>query len=228
MSTATSQMPRTLTPAELGAVVRAIRETKKWSQQQLAEIAGLSTRTVQRVESGQPADFDTRRALGRAVEFDDIDAFNKPFQMPTPEELDRQREAFEKEYVTLKALPVGTGRELAVLAETSSADLCTPGFDMDREAQEVFAQLIDYLRDFRDCHDLYSEVQKLEVHDELQSLIDNLKALSISLRYATRRLAFKADSPEAKAVPASVLYLVTYPLGKEPQEFSTPRKLRMF
>lgn len=228
MSTATSQMPRTLTPAELGAVVRAIRETKKWSQQQLAEIAGLSTRTVQRVESGQPADFDTRRALGRAFEFDDIDAFNKPFQIPTPEELDRQREAFEKEYVTLKALPVGTGRELAVLAETSSADLCTPGFDMDREAQEVFAQLIDYLRDFRDCHDLYSEVQKLEVHDELQSLIDNLKALSISLRYATRRLAFKADSPEAKAVPASVLYLVTYPLGKEPQEFSTPRKLRMF
>ena len=228
MSAATSQAPRNLTPAELGAVVKAIRETKKWSQQQLADIAGLSARPVQRVESGQPADYDTRRALGRAFEFDDIDAFNKPFQIPTQEELDRQREAFEKEYVTLKALPVSNGRELAVLAETNSVDLCTPGFEMEREAQEVFAHLIDYLHDFRDCHDLYGEVQKLEVHDELQALIDNLKALGVSLRYATRKVAFRADAPEAKPVPASVLYLITYHLGKEPQEFSTPRKLRLF
>jgi len=49
MSTTTSEAPRTMTAEELGAAVKLIRERKRWSQQRVADIAGLSTRTVQRV-----------------------------------------------------------------------------------------------------------------------------------------------------------------------------------
>ena len=101
MSTATAQEPRTLTPAELAAVVRLFRETRGWSQEQLAEIARVSARTVQRVEDGQPASLETRRALAGAFGFDDIDAFNKPYSIPTDEELAAAKERFEREHVTL-------------------------------------------------------------------------------------------------------------------------------
>ena len=225
---ATSQPPRSLTPAELAAVVKMFRESKKWSQEQLAEIARLSTRTVQRVEIGQPSDLDTRRALARAFEFEDIDVLNKPFSIPTPEELEAAQQAFDREHITLDAHPLTSGRQLASLAETHSLDLCTPGFDMDREPAESFAALVDYFHEYRDCSDLYTEVQKLDLYDELQAHIDALAGAGVSLRYATRkvRLGFR-DNAEAQPFEASVVYVVTYPAGKEPTRFATPRKFKL-
>ena len=47
--------------------LRQLREQRAWSQEQLAEIAGLSTRTVQRVERGERALHETRMALAAAL-----------------------------------------------------------------------------------------------------------------------------------------------------------------
>lgn len=82
------------------------RESKKWPQEHLAEIARLSTRTVQRVENGQPSDLDTRRALARvAFGYEDIDLLNKPMSIPTPEELEAARQAFDREHITSMHTP---------------------------------------------------------------------------------------------------------------------------
>ena len=45
----------------------------------------------------------------------------------------------------MKALPLEGGRQLAGLLEQHSLDLSTPGFSMDRPAEEVFAALVDYM-----------------------------------------------------------------------------------
>lgn len=225
---AATNPPRLLTPEELAAFIKGYRDIRKWSQEQLAELAGLSTRTVQRVENGKPSDLDTRRALARAFEFEDIDVLNKPFKIPTPEELAEAKAAFERDHITLKALPLEGGRQLAGLLEQHALDLATPGFDMERPAEEVFAQLVDYMHDYRDCHELYSEVQKLDVHDELQGYIDQLRELGVSLRFAERNLALKVnDAPEAQPMRMSALYVVTYRRGQEPEEFATTRKVRL-
>jgi DNA-binding XRE family transcriptional regulator len=50
-----------------GDVVRKIREAKSWSQEHLAAAAGLSTRTVQRVESDGIGSAETRLALAAAL-----------------------------------------------------------------------------------------------------------------------------------------------------------------
>lgn len=224
---ATSTKPRMLTPEELGAVVKAYREMRQWSQEQLAAIAGLSTRTVQRVENGKPSDLDTRRALARAFAFEDIDLLNKPLSIPSDEELAAARAAFEREHVTLKATPVSTGRQLAGLAAGSEADMCTPGFEIQGEAAEVFARLVDYLREYRDCHDLYSEVDKLGVHEELQGYLDDLTRLGVSLRFAERKMSLKGnDGEDARPMPMSILYLVAYETGQEPEQFATARKVQ--
>lgn len=224
---ATSQPPRTLAPAELAAIAKMFRESRKWSQEQLAEIARLSTRTVQRVENGQPSDLDTRRALARAFELEDIDFLNKPISIPTPEEVEAARQAFDREHITLDAHPLTSGRQLAGLAVTHSLDLCAPGFEMEREPAEFFAALVDYFHEYRDCADLYSEVQKLDVHDELQGYIDTLAGSGVSLRYATRKVRLGLHGNDAQPFEASVVYIVTYPAGKEPAQFATPRKFNL-
>jgi len=48
--------------------IRRLRELHAWSQERLAEIAGLSVRTVQRVERGGGASLETRMALAAAFE----------------------------------------------------------------------------------------------------------------------------------------------------------------
>ena len=47
-------------------LLRATREKRFWSQQDLAQAAGLSERTVQRVEQGEAASLDTVKALAAA------------------------------------------------------------------------------------------------------------------------------------------------------------------
>lgn len=217
--------PRLMTPAELAAVVRMLREVRQWSQEQLARVSGISSRTVQRVENGKPSDFDTRRAIAQAFEFDDIDALNKPYAIPTAEELEAHRAQFERDHVTLDALPLTTGRQLAELAEAHTMDLSTPGFEMPREADEEFAALVDYFRDYRDCADVYSQLQKFEVYDALQAHIDALAKHGVSLRYAVRELAYMLGDPPTRPWRATALYVVAFRSGEEPPRFATPRKV---
>lgn len=226
MPTSQHSQPRLLTPSELAEVVKLCRQMRKWSQDQLAEISGLSARTIQRVERGEPSDLDTRRAIARAFEFDDIDALNKPFSIPTEEEAAAMKEKFDREHITLEAQPLTTGKQLTALIETTTMDLSSPAFEMSREADETFASLVDYFRDYRDCAEMYSEVQKFEVYDELQKHIDALKAMGVSLCYAVRKLRLKVGSnQDAEPWPTTALYLVAFPLGKEPREFATPREI---
>ena len=220
-----AQQPRLLTPAELAAFIKLFREMRQWSQEQLSAISGLNVRTIQRVEQGLSASLDTRRALARAFDFEDIDALNKPFAIPSEEEAKAAEEKFDREHVTLTAIPLTTGKQLAKLAETCSMDLSEPAFELTREADETFAMLVDYLRDYRDCADAYSETQKFDVYDEMQSHIDALKALGVSLRYATRKVqvTWGSDAAGTKPMPVTVLYVVGFPLGEEPEQFATPK-----
>lgn len=224
MNATENTQTRLLTPAELAVCIKMFREMRQWSQEQLADISGLNVRTIQRVEQGLSASLDTRRALASAFEFEDIDALNKPFAIPSEEELKAAKEKFDREHVTLTAIPLTTGKQLAKLAEICSMDLSEPGFELTREADETFAALVDYFRDYRDCADVYSETQKFEVYDEMQSHIDALKTLGVSLRYAERKMQVKwGTEPDSKPMPVNVLYVVAFPLGKEPEQFATPK-----
>jgi transcriptional regulator with XRE-family HTH domain len=51
-------------------LVRKLRLQKGWSQEQLAGMAGLSVRTIQRAERGYPQSLETRMALAAVFEVD--------------------------------------------------------------------------------------------------------------------------------------------------------------
>ncbi len=50
--------------------VQKLRIKHGWSQQQLAELSGLSTRTIQRIENGQPASAESLKSLASVFEID--------------------------------------------------------------------------------------------------------------------------------------------------------------
>ena len=49
-------------------LTRSLRLEQGWSQEQLAEIAGVSTRTVQRLENGEACSLETAKALAAAFD----------------------------------------------------------------------------------------------------------------------------------------------------------------
>lgn len=51
-------------------IVRKLRLQRGWSQSQLAEMAGVTSRTVQRVEQGQRPSLETSKALAAVFEVD--------------------------------------------------------------------------------------------------------------------------------------------------------------
>ncbi len=51
-------------------IVRKLRLQKGWSQEQLAELTGLSVRTIQRLERGQAPSLESARALAAVFEVD--------------------------------------------------------------------------------------------------------------------------------------------------------------
>jgi transcriptional regulator with XRE-family HTH domain len=51
-------------------IVRKLRLKRGWSQSQLAEMAGVTTRTIQRIERGQRPGLETAKALAAVFEVD--------------------------------------------------------------------------------------------------------------------------------------------------------------
>ena len=51
-------------------LVQKLRLQKGWSQQQLADLSGLSARTIQRIEQGQSASVESLKSLAAVFEID--------------------------------------------------------------------------------------------------------------------------------------------------------------
>jgi transcriptional regulator with XRE-family HTH domain len=51
-------------------LIQKLRLRRGWSQEQLADLSGLSVRTIQRLERGQTASVESLKALGAAFEID--------------------------------------------------------------------------------------------------------------------------------------------------------------
>ncbi len=54
-------------------LVKKLRLQKSWSQEQLATLSGLSTRTIQRIEGGESVGYETLKSLASVFEIDVAD-----------------------------------------------------------------------------------------------------------------------------------------------------------
>lgn len=58
--------------------IAALRGERGWSQEDLAQAAGVSTRTIQRLESGTPPAPDTAKAVAAAFDLLPVEVFANP------------------------------------------------------------------------------------------------------------------------------------------------------
>jgi len=73
-------------------IVRKLRLKRGWSQSQLAEMAGVTTRTIQRIEQGQRPSMETCKALASVFEVDLslLQTEDEPMQPETELKADEQ------------------------------------------------------------------------------------------------------------------------------------------
>ena len=79
-------------------ILRKLRLDKGWSQEQLAEISGVSTRTIQRIERGKTASLESLKCLAAVFETE-INELREDTPMtdtPNPTLTEEDRAALEK------------------------------------------------------------------------------------------------------------------------------------
>jgi transcriptional regulator with XRE-family HTH domain len=193
------------TYADLASLVRALREGRNWSQEALAEAAGIKVRTIQRVENGEPTNVQTKRSLARAFEFDDIDAFDN---LPTPkytiwfvDDLKSNLQRFENRHLlsdfkvrtfgepdeVMAALDAGEHPD-ALLIDVFFYESKTDYFEKDtpEEVEKIVTDLVEQLRNKWFARDEYARGINL-----MERITDKIKAGHIRpfVRYAYRTKA---------------------------------------
>ncbi len=84
-----------------GAKIKMLRVQRGWTQEQLAGIAGVSPRTVQRAEAANGAAFETLRAIAVAFEID----FDQLLRVDSIDEPEKVTEPSSEPFVTLATIP---------------------------------------------------------------------------------------------------------------------------
>jgi transcriptional regulator with XRE-family HTH domain len=227
MHTKTQAKPP-MTPTEVGFLVKIYRDAMEWSQETLAELSGLTVRTIQRVEAGQPSSLDTRRAIARGFQIPDLDVFSKPNPFPTPEELEQQKAEFDRQYLVLDASMVDGRKIMAMLIDRQGHGAIGPGStsELPREAQDAFAGILDYVRDCMDVADVASRREMLGYGDEVDTMIADLRAAGFCLCMAERHTSITNKSwVDQTPLKLDVAYLVAAPIDSPPAKVVVPREL---
>lgn len=216
-----------LDPATLAWWVRSLRQASGWSQETLAELSGLTVRTIQRVEAGRPSGLDTRRALARGLGYDDLDVFDKAEGaskiVDLRAELGRIVE-HASPHLTLTAKRAESGWDLGRLAEAMDAYVLDYPDDLPMEAKQTFATLSDYMIEYGDVHELYSESERIVAYDDIDRLLTELDAHTVSVCYALRHKELIGDQWVNKTpVSITIGYVCAFKKGHEPKHFAVPK-----
>jgi transcriptional regulator with XRE-family HTH domain len=59
-----------VTTAHSAPHIKELRTARAWSQEQLAQVADINVRTIQRVENGEPTSFETLKSIAAALDID--------------------------------------------------------------------------------------------------------------------------------------------------------------
>lgn len=105
-------------------LIQKLRLQRGWSQEQLADVSGLSVRTIQRLEGGQPGSLESLNAL--AAVFDvDLDQLKEP-SMDNSQAGFRPDEALALAHVRkVKGFYLHCGQYVVVIAALAAINLIT-------------------------------------------------------------------------------------------------------
>lgn len=86
-------------PKVLFSSLKSLRQQRQWSQESLAEMTGLSVRTIQRIEQGHKASLESTKALNAIFELQFVDVIPELVENSNnlSKDLEKQKQAYSKE-----------------------------------------------------------------------------------------------------------------------------------
>lgn len=171
----------------LGQFLKKERASKGWSQEHFAEISGVSTRTLQRIEGGEKANVETLRAVAAALNMEvtallplnalvSEDDFAQ-IQAQVQEMVQKEQAQLEKE---LNILPrMRNGKELLdVVASVQVLNTDHPPPASQEEAAAV-GELLSMVKDYGDIHKDLEPQQNMEIILETTRCIEAVESLGL-------------------------------------------------
>lgn len=104
--------------------VQKLRLQRGWSQQQLAELSGLSVRTIQRIENGQTPSMESLKSLASVFEID-FSALSSETTMTASQTLDPDEQLALKRVRKLKGFYIHLFNYLVVMVALVVINLTT-------------------------------------------------------------------------------------------------------
>lgn len=174
--------------------IRELRTQRGWTQEQLSEVAGISLKSVQRCEKGDPAALSTLQGLGSAFDLT-VEALLAPMEkaQPKPKGPEKNQEpsrALEDGIRVHKLTRFRSGKSL--LQAVGGAG--TFHFDhVDPTTEEEVALLAEISGNLHDTLDCWSDCPphlRVEMAFEMTKLLDRLAEKGFGVFAKSRRVRY--------------------------------------
>lgn len=155
--------------------IKHLREQRLWPQEQLAAIAGVNVRTIQRIEAGGIASADTLKALANAFRID-VDVLVSEFKA---EDLPKDLHFLER---------VTSGTALVQLISGSQAVQFANDDLASQEQIDAVGELLDLIKDWGDILSEVPPSRHLEIAADFTERLEQMAQLGLWLFHTRTKL----------------------------------------
>jgi transcriptional regulator with XRE-family HTH domain len=187
--------------------IRSLRDSRQWTQEELAAAAGVDTRTVQRAESGRPLAIESLRAIAAA-----FDTTPEALSV-SPEEIQRVIDNFLATHTAINLTTIERAPQLEPLLAAADAWYFHK-IGLTSDVQEDAAAAIE--QNLRDWGEIWNEIGPAERRDacrHLQTLLESTwsAGLAVAAGTAVRRMRGAHAAP---TLVFNILYVALTPASE--------------
>jgi transcriptional regulator with XRE-family HTH domain len=168
--------------------IKAAREHLAWTQAQLAEAAGLTDRTIQRAEAGEPVQAESLQAIAGALDIP-VELLRVDME-ELAAKLQAEAEEIDRKYVRTELQLLETGSEFRYLLPVDAFQLDWVN-GLSAEQEEAIARLQDLLKDYIDVWRDIESSHHLDAFRTIGQEIARLKTLGLSVTAGVERVRLK-------------------------------------
>ena len=205
---------RELTPKEIGDFVRSMRRLRETKRLVLADEAGISEKSLERLESGVRVSDEVYRKVALAVG-QKADAFLGPHYIRTPEEalkkaienlekLESDQKKWEAENLLIDASPFEDERDVRKILDCWGAMLVNDS-EIEGEAVDLAAAFKQNLTDWCDIASEIGETGKLNACRSLLQEIREIERHGYVARFGTYKAEFPIGKGRTTAMAVGVV-----------------------
>ena len=187
--------------------IKEMRIKLAWSQEHLAEVAGVSSRTIQRIEKEGIGEFETLMGLAQAFDID----VTELMQISQSEKIDEKLQKHFEGITFFTQMTSGKG-----ILDLGFGTLgIIPGMPQvkNKEEASLFGNFIDFIRDSLDASSDVSATTFFEMQIELDSQIKQFESKGFFIFGAKSNATIKAGGIKLKPMQGKVCNLLIVEKG---------------